>query len=84
MKVAISSNYIDEPFGGGNLFIKNLTVFLIDNGHTVTHSLKNNDTDYKEVEKSRLPLLFLIYRHKIQKFLKTIFENFKYHFGRLK
>lgn len=45
MKVAISSKYIDEPFGGGNLFIKNLTTFLTNNGHTVTHSLKNKSID---------------------------------------
>ena len=45
MKVAISSNYINEPFGGGNLFIKNLTSFLVQNGHTVTYSLKNKSID---------------------------------------
>ena len=29
MKIAISSKYTDGPFGGGNLFIKNLENFLL-------------------------------------------------------
>ena len=29
MKVAISSKYTDGPFGGDNLFIKNLENFII-------------------------------------------------------
>ena len=32
MKVSIGSKIVEGPWGGGNLFVKNMTEFLIDNG----------------------------------------------------
>ena len=45
MKVAIGSKYIDGPYGGGNLFIKNIKSYLIENNHNVVFELKDKDID---------------------------------------
>lgn len=45
MKVSIGSKVIDGPWGGGNLFVKNLTNFLIANGHEVIYDLAEKDID---------------------------------------
>ena len=45
MKVAIGSKYIDGPYGGGNLFIKNIKNYLIENNHYVVFELKDKDID---------------------------------------
>jgi len=93
MKVAISSNYIDETIGGGNLFIKNKISSYPHNSLKTNKEylnlfdkllLRNDKNDFKTNKKSRFLLLFLIYRHKIQKFFKTLLHNFHYHFGKLK
>ena len=45
MKIAIGSLVIDGPWGGGNFFIKNLSKYLIENGHKVFFDLKEKNLD---------------------------------------
>lgn len=45
MKISIGSKYLDKPFGGGNEFVKNLTIKLLSDGHEVIDSLNDNDID---------------------------------------
>jgi len=45
MKISIGSKLIEGPWGGGNLFIKNLTTFLLSKGHFVVEDLKDDDID---------------------------------------
>jgi|SaaInlStandDraft_1057018.scaffolds.fasta_scaffold29162_2 hypothetical protein len=45
MKVAIGSPVIQGPFGGGNLFVKNLNNYLKKNGNEVVFNLKDRDID---------------------------------------
>lgn len=45
MKVSIGSPIIQGPYGGGNLFVKNLSKYLFDQGHEVVFGLKDKDID---------------------------------------
>lgn len=45
MKVCIGSEFTTSPYGGGNLFIKNLTEYLLKRNHSVVYDLKDNDID---------------------------------------
>lgn len=45
MKVSIGSRIVDGPWGGGNLFVENMTNFLIKNGHKVIYDLSEPDID---------------------------------------
>ncbi len=45
MKVSIGSKIVEGPWGGGNLFAKNLSEFLLDRGHEVVYDLSHNDID---------------------------------------
>ena len=45
MKVSIGTNIKEGPWGGGNLFAKNLSEFLASNGHEVRTNLKDDDID---------------------------------------
>ena len=45
MKVSISSKIVEGPWGGGNLFIKNLSQYLKLNGVKVVHDLFSKDID---------------------------------------
>ena len=45
MKISIGSKFIDGPYGGGNLFVKNLQNYLIENGHKVIYDLSEKDID---------------------------------------
>ena len=45
MKVSIGSKIVNGPWGGGNLFVKNLSNFLINNGHNVIYDLSDKDID---------------------------------------
>jgi|SRR6056300_267849 len=45
MKVSIGAKIIDGPWGGGNLFAKNLSNFLISKGHNVVFDLNDIDID---------------------------------------
>ena len=45
MKISIGSKFIDGPYGGGNLFVKNLRNYFLENGHKVIHDLSEKDID---------------------------------------
>ena len=45
MKVSIGSKIVDGPWGGGNLFVKNLSNYLIELGHDVIYDLSESDID---------------------------------------
>ena len=45
MKVSIGSKIVNGPWGGGNLFVKNLSNFLLSNGHEVIYDLGDKDID---------------------------------------
>ena len=45
MKISIGSHIIEGPWGGGNLFIINLSNYLIQEGHTVVYDLIDEDID---------------------------------------
>ena len=45
MKVCIGSEFTTNPFGGGNLFIKNLAEYLLKMNHSVVYDLKDIDID---------------------------------------
>ena len=45
MKVSIGSKFIDGPYGGGNLFVKNLSKYLLDNNVDVVYDLNDIDID---------------------------------------
>lgn len=45
MKISIGSKIVNGPWGGGNLFVKNLTNFLQKNGHEVIYDLGDRDID---------------------------------------
>lgn len=45
MKVSIGSRIVNGPWGGGNLFVKNLSNFLLDLGHEVIYDLSEPDID---------------------------------------
>ena len=45
MKISIGSKIVDGPWGGGNLFVKNLARYLVKNGHNVIFDLSEPDID---------------------------------------
>ena len=45
MKVSIGSKFVDGPYGGGNLFVKNLSKYLIKKGVDVVYDLRDIDID---------------------------------------
>tara|TARA_B100000242_G_scaffold291307_1_gene264383 strand:- start:3826 stop:4911 length:1086 start_codon:yes stop_codon:yes gene_type:complete len=45
MKVSIGSKIVNGPWGGGNLFVKNLSNYLVSNGHEVIYDLGDKDID---------------------------------------
>lgn len=45
MKVSIGSKIIDGPWGGGNLFVSNLSSYLKELGHEVIFNLSDRDID---------------------------------------
>ena len=45
MKVSIGTNIKEGPWGGGNLFAKNLTKNLLKQGHKVVYDLADDDID---------------------------------------
>ena len=45
MKVSIGSKIISGPWGGGNLFAKNLSEYLISKGHDVIYDLSEKNID---------------------------------------
>ena len=45
MKVSIGSKVVEGPYGGGNLFVKNLSSYLLKKGNSVVYDLKDKDID---------------------------------------
>lgn len=45
MKVSIGFKFTKEAYGGGNNFVKNLTSFLLKDGHEVINHLNDDDID---------------------------------------
>ena len=45
MKVSIGSKIVEGPWGGGNLFVKNLSNYLLNLGHEVIYDLSEPDID---------------------------------------
>tara|TARA_X000000950_G_scaffold183047_1_gene221780 strand:- start:6985 stop:7956 length:972 start_codon:yes stop_codon:yes gene_type:complete len=45
VKICIGSNIVDGPWGGGNLFLKNLKNYLIENNIEVVFNLDDKDID---------------------------------------
>ena len=45
MKISIGSRIISGPWGGGNLFVVNLSKYLIKQGHKVVYDLSHKDID---------------------------------------
>ena len=45
MKVSIGAKVFDGPWGGGNLFVKNLSNTLKSKGHEVVYDLKDNEKE---------------------------------------
>jgi len=45
LKVSIGSKFTDGPYGGGNLFVKNLSNYLINNNVDVVYDLSDTDID---------------------------------------
>ena len=45
MKVSIGSKIVEGPYGGGNLFVKNLALYLNRTGNSVVYDLKDKDID---------------------------------------
>ena len=45
MKISIGSKIVEGPWGGGNLFVKNLSEYLNKNGHKVIYDLSEPDID---------------------------------------
>ena len=45
MKISIGSKIIDGPWGGGNLFVKNLKKYLVNKNHEVIDHLLDDDID---------------------------------------
>ena len=45
MKISIGSKVVEGPWGGGNLFVKNLTAYLNLHGHEVIFDLSEPDID---------------------------------------
>ena len=54
MKVAIGSQIFEGSWGGGNLFVKNLKNYLIDNNVKVTHHLNDPDIDIILITEPRI------------------------------
>ena len=57
MKVAIGSQIFEGSWGGGNLFVKNLKNYLIDNNVKVTHHLNDPDIDIILITEPRIESL---------------------------
>jgi len=45
LKVSIGAKVMDGPWGGGNLFVINLSNYLLEKGHEVVYDLNENDID---------------------------------------
>ena len=78
MKISIGANIKDGPWGGGNLFVKNLSKYLKAKGHTVVYELIDDDIDIILLTDPRKNSESSSFTHKeIKKYLKKINPNAK-------
>lgn len=73
MKVSIGAKIKDGPWGGGNLFVINLSKYLEKKGHKVIYDLKDDDIDIVLLTDPRKKSESSTYTHKeIKKYLKKV------------
>ena len=72
MKVSIGSKIVEGPWGGGNLFVKNLSNYLLDLGHKVIYDLSEPDIDLILLTDPRSRRESSSTFNHIKKFLRTI------------
>tara|TARA_X000000368_G_scaffold415823_1_gene408361 strand:- start:52 stop:1161 length:1110 start_codon:yes stop_codon:yes gene_type:complete len=78
MKIAIGSKILNKAWGGGNLFVKNLSKHLINNGHEVIFDLFDNDIDVILFTDPRFSSENSTFNHKdIKYFQKLVNPNVK-------
>lgn len=78
MKISIGARIKDGPWGGGNLFVINLSKYLEKKGHQVVYDLKDNDIDLILLTDPRKRSESSTFTHKeIKKYLKKINSNTK-------
>jgi len=77
MKVSIGSRVVEGPWGGGNLFVRNLSKYLIDNGHKVIYDLSEPDIDLIVLTdpRSRKESTSTYNHEEIEKYKKHVKEN---------
>ncbi len=78
MKVAIGSKYVNRPWGGGNLFVKNLSKYLVQNNVEVVFHLGHKDIDTVLLFDPRKESKYATFNHEdIEYYKKYINENVK-------
>ena len=78
MKIAIGSKILNKAWGGGNLFVKNLSEHLANNGHRVVFVLFDNDIDLILFTDPRFSSENSTFNHKdIKYFQKLVNPNVK-------
>ena len=78
MKISIGAKIFEGPWGGGNLFVKNISKYLKAKGHKVVYELKDDDIDIILLTDPRKNSESSSFTHKeIKKYLKKINPNAK-------
>lgn len=78
MKVSIGAKVVDGPWGGGNLFVKNLSNYLLKYGHSVIYDLNDKEIDIILLTDPRKNSESSSFTHKeIRKYKKKINPNVK-------
>lgn len=73
MKISIGTKIKEGPWGGGNLFAKNLKSYLIQRGHRVVHDLLEDDIDIILITEPRKTSESSSYTHwDVQKYISYI------------
>ena len=76
MKVSIGTKVKEGPWGGGNLFAKNLQSYLQKNGHEVVNDLSDEDIDIILITEPRKTSESSAYTHwDVQKYLSYVNKN---------
>ena len=78
MKIAIGSKILNKAWGGGNLFVKNLSKHLVKSGHEVVFNLFDKDIDVILLTDPRFSSENSTFNHKdIEYFKKLVNPNVK-------
>ena len=76
MKISIGTNIKDGPWGGGNLFAKNLKLFLENRGIQVINHLNDDDIDLILITEPRKTSESSAFTHiDVKKYLKFVNTN---------